>query len=69
MSRTRTITFTMTVKVSNPANFRKAAREQAEAEFVMFDDSLLTDCAVMLFDPGESPEGCMILSSSAEITP
>jgi hypothetical protein len=70
MSRTRTVTVTITMRVSNPAAFRRAAREQASREGDdQFDDGLLTDCAVMLFDPGESPPGCSIEASSAEIEP
>ena len=67
MSRTRIITFTLTLKVTNPAKFRKAARELMEEDD--FDDELLTDCAIVLFDSGFEPEGCTVLSSSAEITP
>ena len=70
------ITFTLALKVDEESQFRQRAYEQALAEhleddeaktYLDSDETSLTQCAIMIFDPGVSPLGCSIQESSAEV--
>ena len=69
------IQFIMDVNVYDEKAFREAARDQAikdgmkpedAATFLDEEQQTLGSCAVMIFDPGESPAGCDIQQSNAE---
>lgn len=68
------ITLTIDIEIDDPEQFAAAARERAIAEGIdpneaardYTGDDDLNACAIMLFDPGVSPPGCTINSSSAE---
>lgn len=66
---------TIEFEVHDEDAFRQAAQnraiadglEEAEAAAYLDEDKhSIGDCAVMLFDPGVSPDGCSILGSSGE---
>lgn len=68
-------TFTLYLSVHDETALRKAAETRAlddgmtpeeAAEYLDEAKQSITDCIVMLFDPGESPDGCQIEQSSAE---
>lgn len=63
------------VTINDESAFRRAAYERALAEglgeeeangYLDPEANPVTNCAVMLFDPGTSPDGCEILDSVAE---
>ena len=67
--------FEMDLNVYDEKEFRAAARERAlkdglstdaADEFLDEEKQSLGDCAVMLIDPGTSPDGADIVGSSAE---
>lgn len=64
-----TITLTMYVTVHDPEAFIAAAAERAKHDGVgdSWNPSSLSECAVMLLDPGISPTGSQIEDTSAEI--
>jgi hypothetical protein len=61
--------------ISDESAFRRAAYERALADglgeeeakrYLDSEATPITNCAVMLFDPGKSPDGCDIHDSVAE---
>lgn len=69
------ITISIDIEVTSEADFRQAARDKAledglgdedAALYLDDDEKSLGDCAVMLFDPGVSPNGCSIIQSHAD---
>lgn len=71
-----TIVFKMEIEVYDVDAFVQAARERALKDGAatsmrearrQYTRNNLTECAVMLLDPGESPPGCEIEHSEAEV--
>lgn len=71
-----TIVFKMEIEVYDVDAFVQAARERAVKDRAVsslqqakreYTRNKLTDCAVMLLDPGEGPPGCEIEHSEAEV--
>lgn len=67
------VTVTIEITVHDAEQFAAAAKERAIADGVGEEDlsaytaeDLIT-CAIMLFDPGVSPNGCQIEGSCADI--
>lgn len=69
------ISITIDISVHDAEAFRLAARQRAledgepdneAVRFLDVEEHSLTDCAIMLFDPGTGPDGCSIEQSRAE---
>lgn len=78
MSTPKLVDFNMTIQINDEAAFRQAAYMRAktdgcseeEARYYLDADHMsLGDCAVMLCDPGMTPEssGASILNSTGEM--
>lgn len=69
------VAVTLHLTIHDAKDFRQAAYERALEDGLDEDDAKtfldpegkhLGECAVMLFDPGMSPQGCSIVDSSTE---
>lgn len=72
----RCVTVNITLRIHDVRTFVRTARARAIDEGIDPEDARriyragnLGECALMLIDPGESPDGAEILESTYETTP
>lgn len=73
MTKPLIVDFHMSIQIDDEMQFRQQAADAAKAselshseDYLDEDITSLGQCAIMLFDPGESPQGCSILDSWGE---